>query len=51
MDNVHKSERLFPISEYGNDFYTGVTGEGKQVIMGLLCPVLVAFFSQKMALY
>ncbi len=35
-------ERLFPIQAY--DYETGVCADGRQVVMGLLCPELVAFF-------
>ncbi len=34
----------FTITSYGNDFFTGVTSDGRQVLMGLLCPNLVAVF-------
>ena len=36
--------RLFPIQNHGYDFFTGVCADGRQVVMGLLCPELVAFF-------
>jgi hypothetical protein len=35
-------ERLFPIQAY--DYETGVCTDGQQVVMGLLCPELVAFY-------
>jgi hypothetical protein len=34
--------RLFPIKSY--DYLTGVCGDGRQVVMGLLCPHVVAYF-------
>jgi hypothetical protein len=36
--------RLFPITSYGDDFVTGVCADGRQVVMGLLCPHVVAYF-------
>ncbi|MFO0964158.1 MAG: hypothetical protein U0793_01040 [Gemmataceae bacterium] len=36
--------RLFPIQGYGDEFSTGVCADGRQVVMGLLCPHLVAYF-------
>jgi len=33
---------LFPVQAY--DYHTGVCADGRQVVMGLLCPALVAFF-------
>jgi hypothetical protein len=41
---IHKtpSDRLFPIQEH--DYSTGVCADGRQVVMGLLCPNLVAYF-------
>jgi len=42
---MHKPEgRLFPIQNDACDFFTGVCADGRQVVMGLLCPQLVAFF-------
>jgi hypothetical protein len=32
------------ITSYRDDFYTGKTGDERQVLMGLLCPELVAIF-------
>jgi len=32
------------INSYGDDFYTGTIADGRQVLMGLLCPKLVAVF-------
>jgi hypothetical protein len=37
-------DRLFPLQGYGDDFVTGVCADGRQVVMGLLCPYLVAYF-------
>lgn len=37
-------DRLFPIQNDGHDFFTGVCSDGRQVVMGLLCPALVAYF-------
>jgi hypothetical protein len=40
-----KAERLYPINSHGSyDFYAGVTADKTQVLMGLFCPDLVAFF-------
>jgi hypothetical protein len=36
--------RVYPIQNDGYDFFTGVCSDGRQVVMGLLCPELVAFF-------
>ncbi len=36
--------RLYPIQDHGYDFRTGSVGDGREVIMGLLCLYLVAFF-------
>jgi hypothetical protein len=36
------AEQLFPIQPY--DFETGTCADGRQVVMGLLCPHLVAYF-------
>lgn len=36
--------RLFRIKSYGDDFVTGLSDDGRQVVMGLLCPELVAYF-------
>jgi hypothetical protein len=42
---VHNvGERLFPIQSQGYDFFTGICADGRQVVMGLLCPELVAYF-------
>lgn len=35
---------MFSIRGYGDDFYTGGTSDKSQIIMGLLCPSLVAYF-------
>jgi hypothetical protein len=37
-------QRLYAVQGYGDDFHTGTVGDGRQVIMGLLCPNLVAVF-------
>jgi hypothetical protein len=38
-------DRLYPISTHdGYGFHAGMTGDNRQVLMGLLCPNLVAFF-------
>ncbi len=36
--------RLFAIQGYGEYFYAGVVSDGRQVLMGLLIPNLVAYF-------
>lgn len=36
--------KLFAIRSYGDDFYTGEARDGRRVLMGLLCPNLVAVF-------
>src|SRR5690349_1027952 len=36
--------RLFAIKNEGHDFFTGRCADGRQVVMGLLCPELVAVF-------
>src|SRR4051812_41642963 len=35
--------RLYLLKTYGSDFYTGRLGDGRQLLMGLLCPELVAY--------
>jgi hypothetical protein len=45
MYPTSNTERIFPIASY--DYFTGVTKNGQQVLMGLLCPELVAFFFSK----
>ncbi len=42
----HSSERhvRFTINSYETDFETGITWDKRQVIWGLLCPHLVAYF-------
>jgi hypothetical protein len=42
-------ERLFPIQ--GCDYETGVCADGRQVIMGLLCPDVVAVFFDAQGTY
>jgi len=37
-------DRLFPVNSYADDFVTGVCDGGRQVVMGLLCPHVVAYF-------
>jgi hypothetical protein len=37
-------DRLFTVNGYGDDFFTGVCSDGRQVVMGLLCPEVVAYF-------
>jgi hypothetical protein len=40
-----QSERRYPIKSHASYcFYTGVTSGGRQVLMGLFCPDLLAFF-------
>src|SRR5438552_3744105 len=34
----------YRLNGYSRDFYTGRTGDGRQVLMGLLCPELDAYF-------
>jgi hypothetical protein len=36
--------RLFYLDSYGDSFITGICADGRQVVMGLLCPHLVAYF-------
>jgi len=36
--------KLFTVQSCEPDFVTGVCADGRQVVMGLLCPNLVAFF-------
>lgn len=43
MDVRRDARRLFAIQGYGDNFYTGLTCDGHQVLMGLLCPNLVAY--------
>lgn len=35
---------MHTIQGYGSDFWTGGTSDSRQVVMGLLCPHLVAYF-------
>lgn len=44
MDNTDKQTKLFPVRGYGSDFHTGRTRAGEQLLMGLLCPYIVAYF-------
>jgi hypothetical protein len=37
-------DRLFSIEPHGDDYFPGVCEDGRQVVMGLLCPHLVAYF-------
>jgi hypothetical protein len=37
-------QRRFPITSYGDVFVTGVCDDGRQLVMGLLCPLVVAYF-------
>src|SRR5262245_26387932 len=36
--------RLFSIQPYCDEFVTGICADGRQVVMGLICPNLVAYF-------
>lgn len=36
-------DRLFPVNTYGEDFFTAVCADGRQVIIGLLCPHVIAY--------
>lgn len=36
--------KIFALESYEPDFYTGTVDDGRQVIMGLLCPEVVACF-------
>ncbi len=38
------TDPVFSIRGYEEDFDTGRTGDGRQVVLGLLCPSLVAYF-------
>lgn len=42
--NRSRSMKLFTINSYGDEFLTGETNDGRLVLMGLLCPKLVAVF-------
>jgi hypothetical protein len=35
---------MYQVNGYADDFYTGHARNGRQVLMGLLCPQLVAYF-------
>jgi hypothetical protein len=35
---------MYIIKGYAQDFYTGQTDNGRQVLMGLLCPDVIAYF-------
>jgi hypothetical protein len=37
-------DKRYPIRGYVGDFQTGIAADGRQVVMGLLCPELVAYF-------
>ena len=41
---VHESKRMFCLESYDDEFHTGLCADGKQVIMGLLCPYVMAYF-------
>lgn len=43
MTNIPE-DQLFPITGYGDEFVTGLCSDGRQVVMGLLCPHLVAYY-------
>jgi hypothetical protein len=43
----HPGNHLFPIQNDGYDFFTGVCADGRQMVMGLLEPHLVAYFFDK----
>ncbi len=36
--------RAYQLNGYEDDFYTGLTDDGRQALMGLLCPNLVVYF-------
>lgn len=38
------STRLFRLQVYETDFSTGVCADGRQAVLGLLCPHLIAYF-------
>ena len=44
MTAMDGAARLFAIKGYHQDFYAGLTDDGRQVLMGLLIPNLVAYF-------
>lgn len=44
MLNEDIEGKLYSLNGYGSDFYTGRIGDGRQALMGLLCPELVTFF-------
>lgn len=35
---------MHTLQTYGTDFFTGTAADGRQVLMGLLCPEVVAYF-------
>ena len=37
-------DRLYTIQNHGYDFFTGICSDGRQAVMGLLCPHVVAYF-------
>jgi hypothetical protein len=43
--------RLYSIKNDGHDFFTGRCADGRQVVMGLLCPKLVAVFFDNKGAY
>lgn len=45
--NPSQNQQLFPISESEDDYFTGIAKNGEQVLMGLICPELVAYFFSK----
>jgi hypothetical protein len=44
MSSQVAKNRLYKIQNHGEDFFTGVCSDGRQVVMGLLCPHVVAYF-------
>jgi hypothetical protein len=44
MSSEVTQNRLYKIQNHGEDFFTGVCADGRQAVMGLLCPNVVAYF-------
>ncbi len=44
MENEPENHTLFCIRGHRDEFYAGTTRDGEQLLMGLLCPHIVAFF-------
>jgi hypothetical protein len=44
MHSEVAQDRLYKIQNHGEDFFTGVCADGRQVVMGLKCPHVAAYF-------